>query len=248
MAKGTVLRASSRMNRRRRPDVTASPLHDKLLAAKREEILRVVAEMFYENGYTQTSMDDIAARLGIGKPSIYALFESKAELLAEVCNRTTKYAADVALEATSRGGRPSARLRHIVEQLCLGVIDGRLQLAVLFRTHKHLPSAAVEELAENFHAFNRSLNALLREGVEAGEFAVRNPAIVTHAISGMGTWIYAWYRPEGALSPEEISSQMADLAMKMVSGGVPAGGGSDEVDARSVSDIMRKRMIAKAAD
>lgn len=209
------MQPSGRKGTRKRPGEPT--LRDKLIAAKREEILRVVAEMFYENGYTQTSMDDIAARLGVGKPSIYALFESKADLLAEICNRTTEYAATIAQDAAARGGRPSARLRHIVEQLCLRVIEGRLHLSVLFRDHKHLPPVAVEKLAGNFHAFNRSLSALLKEGVEAGEFKVGNPLVVTHAISGMGTWIYAWYRPEGTLRAEEISAQMADLALRMVS-------------------------------
>ncbi|MCD6674545.1 MAG: TetR/AcrR family transcriptional regulator [Burkholderiaceae bacterium] len=237
MANGTASQAAGRKSRPRRAKETAPTLRDRLLVAKREEILRVVAEMFYENGYTQTSMDDIAARLGIGKPSIYALFESKAELLAEVCNRTTEYAASVAHEAATRGGLPSERLRYIVEQLCLRVIDGRRHLSVLFRDHKHLPAGAVKKLAGNFHAFNRSLGALLREGVEAGEFAVQDPVVVTHAISGMGTWIYAWYRPEGDLSAEDISVQMADLALKMVARGDVAGSG-EEVGA---TDVGRNR-------
>jgi len=216
MANRTASQGAGQRRAQRRPKKAAPTLRDRLLVVKREEILRVAAEMFYEDGYARTSMDDIAARLGIGKPSIYALFESKTELLSEICNRTTQYAAAIAGEAAVWGGAPSARLRHIVEQLCLRVIEGRRHLSVLFRDYKHLPPEAVGKLAENFHAFNRSLGALLREGVEAGEFTVQDPAVVTHAISGMGTWIYAWYRPEGTLSPEEISSQMADLALRMV--------------------------------
>lgn len=222
MANRTASRGTDQRRERRRPKVAAPTLREKLLLAKREEILRVAAELFYENGYAQTSMDEIASQLGIGKPSIYALFESKTDLLSEVCNRTTRYAATIAGEAAARSGAPSARLRHIVEQLCLRVIEGRRHLSVLFRDYKHLPPEATRNLAGNFHAFNRSLGALLREGVEAGEFTVQDAVVVTHAISGMGTWIYAWYRPEGVLSPEEISSQMADLALKMVKmGGDP---------------------------
>lgn len=222
MVKRTASQGTGQRRAQRRPEKAAPTLRDRLLMAKREEILRVAAEMFYEDGFVRTSMDDIAARLAVGKPSIYALFESKRELLSEVCNRTTQYAAAIAGEAAVRVGSPSTRLRHIVEQLCLRVIEGRRHLSVLFRDYKHLPPEALGELAENFHAFNRSLGALLREGVETGEFTVQDPVIVTHAISGMGTWIYAWYRPEGPLSPEEISFQMADLALRMVKlGGDP---------------------------
>lgn len=219
MVSRTTSRGTGRRREQRRPKKAAPTLRDRLLEVKREEILRVAAEMFYENGFVRTSMDDIAAHLRIGKPSIYALFDGKTGLLSEVCNRTTHYAAAIACEAAARDGTPSARLRHIVEQLCLRVIEGRRHLSVLFRDYKHLPPEAVGTLAENFHAFNRSLGALLREGVETGEFTLQDPVVVTHAISGMGTWIYAWYRPDGRLSPEEISSQMADLALGMVKSG-----------------------------
>lgn len=191
-------------------------LRDKLLEAKKDEIIRVVGDMFFEKGYTQTSMDEIASRLEIGKPTIYACFPSKTDLLAEVCNRTTAYAAALAQEAVSGSAAPSERLRYIVYELCMRVIEGRLHLAVLFRENKHLPPRAVKKLAANFHTFNESLGTLLREGMEKGEFAVGDPGIVTHAISGMSTWIYAWYRPDGSMSPQQISSQMADLALAMV--------------------------------
>lgn len=201
----------------KRKEVTA--LKDRLLEVKKEEIVRVAGERFFEKGYTQTSMEEIAATLSIGKPSIYAQFPSKADLLAEVCNRTTAYAAALAKEAVSAESSPSERLRYIVQALCLRVIEGRFNLAVLFRETKHLPPKAVKKLAANFHDFNRSLDALLREGVDKGEFSVSDPGVVTHAISGMATWIYAWYRQDGSLSPQEISQKMADLALMMVDPG-----------------------------
>lgn len=42
---------------------------------KQEEIIRVAGELFYKNGFTKTSMDDIAAALSIGKPMIYSYIE-----------------------------------------------------------------------------------------------------------------------------------------------------------------------------
>jgi len=191
-------------------------LRTRLLEVKRDEIIRVAGQMFFEAGYTQTSMEDIASRLGVGKPLIYACFKSKADLLAEICNRTTAYAAALAKEARRRDDAPTARVAHIVKELCLRVIEGQMHLAVLFRETKHLPPDAVNELANNFHEFNRSLKALLQEGVDTGEFTVDNFEIVTHAISGLATWIYAWYRPDGPLKPEQIGEKMAELAVVMV--------------------------------
>lgn len=191
-------------------------LRAKLMDIRKEEIVRTATLLFYEKGYTNTSMTDIAQQLSVGKPYIYLCFKSKAELLAEVCNTTTAMAAALANEALASQDTPAERLRHVVEQLCLRVMDGRMNMSVLFREIKHLPSAAREELAKNFHSFNHSLKLLLREGVENGEFIEAEEALVTQAISGMATWIFAWYNPRGPFPPEHIAQQIAGYALRMV--------------------------------
>src|SRR4051794_30344299 len=46
-----------------------------------DSLLAVVVTVFNERGYDGTSMEDLSARLGIGKSSIYHHVEGKAELL-----------------------------------------------------------------------------------------------------------------------------------------------------------------------
>lgn len=191
-------------------------LRAKLMDVRKDEIVRMATRLFYEKGYTNTSMSDIAQGLSVGKPYIYLCFKSKAELLAEVCNTTTAMAASLANEALASQEPPAERLRHVVEQLSLRVMDGRMNMSVLLREVKHLPSAARAELAKNFHSFNHSLKLLLREGVASGQFIEADETIVTQAISGMATWIFAWYNPQGPLSAEQIAQQMADYALRMV--------------------------------
>lgn len=53
-------------------------------ALRRRQILATAQAMFVERGYTATSMDDLAGRLGVSKPVIYDLVGSK-ERLFEVC-------------------------------------------------------------------------------------------------------------------------------------------------------------------
>lgn len=195
---------------------TGAPLRERLLEVKREEILRVAGELFASKGFTQTSVEEIAASLGIGKPQIYACYPSKTALLAEVCNHTTMLAAKVAAEAARSEGTPVDRVTHVVRELIRSVIEGRMNLAVLFREVKHLPQEAIDELAHNFHLFNRSFESLLQEGVACGEFEVREPAVVTHAVSGMATWTYSWFKDDGPLSAEQVTEEMVRLALKMV--------------------------------
>jgi AcrR family transcriptional regulator len=193
------------------------PIKDKIEAMKREEIIRVAGDLFYSKGFIKTSMEDIATALSVGKPFIYSHFASKADLLAEVCNRTTALAADFANFALDGNGTPLTKLREIVYQLCLRVIEGRLYLAVRFREEKHLPPNAVKELSRNYRSFNDAITRLLQEGIQTGEcHANADAVVVTHALSGMTTWLYTWYKPGGKLSPEEIAEQMAGLVVNMI--------------------------------
>jgi hypothetical protein len=52
--------------------------------------------------------------------------------------------------------------------------------------------------------------------VDAGDFHVSNISVATQAITGMTTWIFNWYRPTGALSPEQIAEEMVILIGSMV--------------------------------
>jgi AcrR family transcriptional regulator len=61
--------------------VPVAQLRDRLVEVKREEIMRVAGELFFAKGFTQTSMEEIATRLSIGKPQIYACFPSKTALM-----------------------------------------------------------------------------------------------------------------------------------------------------------------------
>jgi AcrR family transcriptional regulator len=53
---------------------------------KRQEIVRVAAELFQENGFERTSMSMISERLGGSKATLYGYFKSKEELLEAVAH------------------------------------------------------------------------------------------------------------------------------------------------------------------
>ena len=50
----------------------------------RTDILQTAAECFTERGYAETSIDDVARRLGCTKGRIYHFFASKVDLFCSV--------------------------------------------------------------------------------------------------------------------------------------------------------------------
>ncbi|HZV10884.1 MAG TPA: helix-turn-helix domain-containing protein, partial [Novosphingobium sp.] len=51
--------------------------------AKRDAVLRAAVRMFNERGFHQTSLDDVAAQLGVSKPTIYHYLGNKDQVLLE---------------------------------------------------------------------------------------------------------------------------------------------------------------------
>ena len=62
--------------------------------ARRQAILDVAAEIFFEHGFEQTSMSEITARVGGSKATLYSYFASKEELFIEVIHRFAKKQLD----------------------------------------------------------------------------------------------------------------------------------------------------------
>jgi AcrR family transcriptional regulator len=183
---------------------------------KRKRILDAASELFFEHGYEGTSVEAIATRLNVTKPFIYYHFDNKADILAGVCGRTTAFVARSAEIAAAGSGSVWERIESLVRDLSLRIIEGRIYLAVYFREEKHLPKSAFRDLSNNRKRFDTALSKLLREGVDAGDFQISNISVATQAITGMTTWMFNWYRPTGALTPEQIAEEMVILIGALV--------------------------------
>lgn len=199
---------------------SAAPLigiRDEVAALKRERTIAVAAELFYERGYENTSLDAIAERMSVTKPFIYAHFTSKAELLAEICSRGIASAL-AALDGvlTSLPGSPGERLAEVGRRFVTAVLQSQRHIAIFAREEKNLAPADFHRISEMRREFDHKLVRLLDEGVAAGDFHVPDTRMAALAIGGMVSWAYVWYRPDGRLTLEQVSRELTGLILGMV--------------------------------
>src|SRR6476661_10570472 len=68
-----------------------------------DEILTAVGELLGEKGYSAMSMDELAARVGISKPTLYSIFPTKEDLLVEtIVHGMDRVAAVIQADQTPR--------------------------------------------------------------------------------------------------------------------------------------------------
>jgi AcrR family transcriptional regulator len=78
-----------------------------------DEILTAVGSLLEEKGYSAMSMDELAARVGISKPTLYSIFPTKEDLLVEaVVHSMDRVAAVIQADQTPRS--PLERLMFIL--------------------------------------------------------------------------------------------------------------------------------------
>jgi AcrR family transcriptional regulator len=185
-------------------------------AIKRERVLTAARDLFYARGYTSTTLDDVAAALGVTKPFIYTYFRGKAELLAALCTPTIALSLDAIANAAAGPGTPTERLRRAMVDFTKVVLSRQANIAIFFREEKNLAPEALAEITALRKRFDHSLSALLAEGVAAGAFTVPDVSLAALALGGMVSWAYTWHRPEGRLALDALCERFADLALRLV--------------------------------
>lgn len=198
-------------------------MREEILAYKRERILEEAVKLFYERGFNGTTLDDIAAELGVTKPFIYTHFRSKVELLAALCRPTIELSLAAVQSAAEGSGTPTERLHRGIVDFTHVILSRQANIAIYFREEKNLSKESLDDINTLRKQFDRLLSQLLREGVAAGEFHVADVDLTSLAIGGMISWAYTWHRPGKRLALAEVCQRMADLTLQMVGARLVAG-------------------------
>lgn len=191
-------------------------IRDEIAALKRTRILAAAADLFYENGYENTTLDAVAERLGVSKPFIYAHFNSKAELLADICSRGIASSLEALDHALSMEASPGQKLEALSKGFVTAVLESQIYIAIFSREEKNLRPEDFDRINDMRREFDRKLTNLLRQGAELGEFTMSDPHIAALGIGGMVSWAYVWYRQNGRLSITEVADELTKIILAIV--------------------------------
>jgi AcrR family transcriptional regulator len=173
--------------------------------ARRPEIISVAARLFDERGYHATTMDDIAAAMGIRKPTLYNHVQSKTQIVLWIHDElvdelTTRLEARIAAEI------PRPALLYMVLEDILEILETRPgHLRVYFEHHRELHGEEGALAREKRDRYTEMVRSVIECGCEAGEFDAPDPTLSTFAFFGMCNWAYQWYQPGGALGHRDIA-------------------------------------------
>src|SRR3954470_15341767 len=152
---------------------------------RRQSIVDTSARVFARQGYHATGITELCVANDLGKGALYHYIGSKEKLLAAIHDRVMDEVMAGADRVAEAGGSPSKQLAMLGEEL-LDVIHRYPDHVWVFL---HEFPALTGERAAKFRArrqdYERSVERVLRAGVESGDFRDIDPWLTARAWLGM---------------------------------------------------------------
>src|SRR6202171_2267965 len=149
----------------RRNGVSAPPRE------RSEEVYRAALQLFREKGYHATSMQDIAAAVGLYKGSLYHYIGGKEDLLVQVFERAmATLLADVERIVADTSLEPSIQLRLIVQAHVEAVSENLDALTVYLHEFRALAGESLARVRAQRERYAQLVSEIVSRGVRVGEF------------------------------------------------------------------------------
>jgi AcrR family transcriptional regulator len=206
---------------------------------KREAVIRAAAREFNRKGYHNASLDDIAARLEVTKPTVYYYVTNKEQLLfecfvagVEQIRAAFRDAHQLAVPARER---LSAVLRRYGE-----AVASEFGWCMVRAEDQDLSPAMSRHIKTLKSEIDHGIRRLIRAGVQDGSIEPCNPKMAAFALAGALNWIAHWYRENRSMT----GAQIADAFVTIFEAGMRPRSSASRVSAR---DRTRRRARSSPA-
>jgi AcrR family transcriptional regulator len=188
---------------------------------KREAVLRTAAQLFNEKGYVASTLDEVAERLNVSKPTLYYYVDSKDAILYE-CVRIGISMLQAAIKnVEAQGGRGIDKLRAAMRQYA-EIVTMDFGMCLIRVGEDPLPPESRRKLRRIKAGLDQEFRQLVQLCIEEGSIAPCDPKLAAFALEGALSWIALWYRPDGELAPLEIADRTIELLMTGLQGRTPS--------------------------
>jgi AcrR family transcriptional regulator len=197
-------------------------------------ILSAAQDVFADKGYYDASIDEIAARAGIAKGTVYLHFASKEDLLVALVEQQMSGFLARVDQVSRETTTVRARLERILLDVFTRMQEQRNQVLIELNASFGLTNRVIEKRgelqAQSAQAMER-IAALLEEGKRAGELdaAVPTPIMVATFVTLISPGGYAQLLTSGQVAPAELATYVSRIFFPPSAAAAPteAGRGAD---------------------
>ena len=200
-----------------------APEREQQREAKRNAVLSTAAQMFNERGFHATSLDDIAARLQVSKPTLYYYVKNKDEILLE-CVKKGLHLILEGIEASRQAGGNAVDQLRACMQVYADIVTQPFGMCIIRIGDEEVPEPSRTELRRMKSEIDQAFRRLVAQGVQEGTLAPCDPKMTAFVIAGALSWIGRWYQSGGEYSAAQVAEQCIGTLMHGVLGPGPGPG------------------------
>jgi AcrR family transcriptional regulator len=173
-------------------------------------ILQAAEDIFIEKGYYNASMDEIAARVGIAKGTLYLHFACKEDMVATLLKRKLQAFKDKIESTINEEGTARDKLLAILRIIYTNMVNSHYLLIFSFYHISEIPPLLREkrtEINDLYSQIAEKISLLIEEGKATGDFDASIPTEITVSIffSLLPPPTYKRLVVEGSMQPEELA-------------------------------------------
>lgn len=180
----------------------------------RGRVLRAAAYLFHLQGYSRTTVREIAQVVGIQSGSLFHHFKTKEDILCAVMTEAIIYNLAQMQRAVDQADTTYAQLKGlIIAELQSINGDTGAAMAVLVHEWTLLPKARQAELLAMRQQYEQIWLNVLRQAQQQGLIR-QDPVLWRRLVGGSISWSITWYKPTGRLSLVEVAEQLLELTVQ----------------------------------
>ena len=184
----------------------AAPDREQQREAKRNAVLQAAAQLFNERGFHATSLDDIAARLNVSKPTLYYYVKNKDEILLQCVSQGLEMTLE-GIEASRRAGGNAVDQLRACMHAYVNIVMQPFGMCLIRVGDEVVPEPSRTELRRLKSEIDLAFRRLVAQGVQEGSLQPCDPKMTAFAIAGALSWVGRWYQPGGEYTSEQIAHQ-----------------------------------------
>ena len=184
---------------------------------QRETILARAAELFARQGYTATSMNEVAEACGVSKPALYHYVRDKHQLLVEITEGHIARLLALVEATVSHQEAAEPRLRALIAAFLAVYAGSQNEHRVLTEDVKFLQAAERKRVLGG----QRKVVAAFADAVAAARPELRGAGLdkpLAMLLFGMMNWMFTWLQPQGALTYADMAPVVCDLFFSGLAG------------------------------
>ncbi|HEX3791533.1 MAG TPA: TetR/AcrR family transcriptional regulator [Pseudonocardiaceae bacterium] len=190
---------------------------------QRQRVLAACVGIFSRRGYRGTSMNEIAAEVGLSKPTLYHYFRSKEDILVRLYEDVMEQSLSSAHQIMAAAEDPFEGLRQLIAYRVRYTCENQAIHKVFFEEEDELPPELLRTVLDQRREFEDVLKVAVTEHLtRTGQELPTSTTLFVNACLGAANWVYKWYDPAGSEDPTTLGDHMATLVLQPLQSNTPA--------------------------